>query len=234
MGREVLKIENLWVSVNGKVILKGVDMVIKEGEVHVLFGPNGSGKSTLLGAIMGLPRYKIEKGRIYFMGKDITHLPVYERAKMGIGLAFQKPPIVKGVKLLNLIKLMNKSSYKIEEIADILNMRDFLDRDLNDGFSGGEVKRAELMQLLAQNPRFVMLDEPESGVDLENISLISKAINLLFEKDKKIVERKKSALIITHTGYILDYITAEVGHVLFDGEVICYGYPYDILEVLKK
>ena len=231
---ELLKVESLKVEVGGHKILKGVDLSIREGEIHVLFGPNGSGKTTLLGAIMGLPQYKILSGRIIFKGMDITDMPPNERAKLGIGLAFQKPPAVRGVRLGKLVELINRSGKSVDELAEMLNLNSHLLRDLNLGFSGGETKRSEMLQLLAQSPDFAMLDEPESGVDLENIGVIAAAFNHLLEKDKRIRERRKAALIITHTGYILDYVAADVGHIMIDGRIICSAPPYEILEAIKK
>ncbi len=240
----LLEIKDLYVSIGKKEILKGINITVPFGEVHVLFGPNGSGKTTLLSAIMGFEGYRIEKGRIIFDGKDITGLPPYERAKLGIGISFQKPPAISGLKLRRLVEICAKDKKKIEEYAKILNLSEHLEREVNVGFSGGEVKRSELLQLLVQEPRLVLLDEPESGVDLENVALIGDAINLLLgrkikpEQEKSLKEirkeRKKSALIITHTGYILDYVEADIGHVLLDGRIICSGNPREILHTIKR
>jgi len=122
----------------------------------------------------------------------------------------------------------------IPELAKSVNMDKFLDRDINKGFSGGEIKRSEVLQLMIQNPDFVMLDEPESGVDLENISLIGVAIGSLLEKDQHLIKRKKSGLVITHTGYILDYLDADKGHVMCEGEIKCHGNPREILKDIKQ
>lgn len=226
-----LLIKDLFVEVEGKEILKGINLNIKDGEVHVLFGPNGSGKSSLLLAIMGSPKYKITSGKIYFHGKDITELPTHERAKLGIGLAFQHPPHVKGLKLRKLLEYINNN--QIEELAEELKLEGHLDRDVNVGFSGGEAKRSELLQLLIQSPSLVLLDEPESGVDLENMALVGKVLEKLLKR-YPIKERRVSGLIITHTGYVLDYITADIGHVMLDGRIICTGNPYDILITIKE
>lgn len=242
----MLRIEDLYVQVGDRTILKGVNLHIKPGETHVLFGPNGSGKSTLLGAIMGFSRYKITQGKIYFRGEDITHLSVHERAKRGIGIAFQRPPVLRGVNLRDLLLTSGKErGVNIEELASPLNMTDFLSRDVNYGFSGGEMKRSEMLQLLMQNPDLVLLDEPESGVDIENIALIGQAINQLLQKDGLLGEersrwemkkaRRKAGLIITHTGYILDYVPADVGHVLYEGKLSCSGLnPRELLGCIHK
>ncbi len=231
----MLIVENLSVEVEGKQILRNVDLHIPAGETHVLFGPNGAGKSSLLYAIMGFPKYRITSGKIYFKGKDITHLPTYERAKMGLGMAFQKPPAIKGIKLKQIAQLMAGSENgRVKEYATLLRLEELLERDLNYGFSGGEIKRAEIFQLIIQNPDLSLIDEPESGVDVENIEVIAKALNKLLEKDKHILERKKSGIIITHTGFILERLTADRGHLLLEGRIICSGNPKEMFELIKR
>ena len=145
-----LLVKDLVVEADGKEILKGINLQIRDGEAHVLFGPNGSGKSSLLLAIMGSPKYQVTHGKIYFNGKDITELPTYERAKLGIGLALQHPPQVKGVKLRKLLEFINNK--QIEELAEELQLKEHLERGVNVGFSGGEAKRSELLQLMVQSP----------------------------------------------------------------------------------
>ncbi len=215
--------------------MEGVNINIKKGETHVLFGPNGVGKSSLLMAIMGFPKYKIVDGKIIFKGENITNLSIYERARRGIGIALQKPPAIKGVTLKKIIEILNgKSKLKVEEYIDQMKMRDFLNRDLNYKFSGGEVKRAELLQLLIQKPSLSLIDEPESGVDVDNIKIVGEAIRKALEKDKHIWERKSSGLIITHTGAILDYIKADYGHIMIDNKVKCTANPRDIFDYILK
>ncbi len=231
----MLDISDLHVSVDGKEVLHDVDLHIGEGETHVLMGPNGSGKSTLLKAVMGFGGYCVTSGSIVYKGREITHLPVHERAHLGIGIMFQRPPSIAGLKLGKLLAAASHMSEDaIEALAQSVNMEDLLNRDLNVGFSGGEIKRSEILQLKAQQPEFVMLDEPESGVDLENMALMGKAIAHLLEKDAHIVERHRSGLIITHTGYILDYLDADQGHVMIDGRIRCHGNPREILKVVKE
>jgi len=230
----MLDIEDLHVKVGDREVLHDVNLQIKEGETHVLMGPNGSGKSTLLMTIMGFANYTVTNGRISFKDKDITHMPIHERAKLGIGIMFQRPPTISGLKLGKL--LVATSGNKTEEVAEYaknMHMDRFLERDINKGFSGGEIKRSEVLQLMVQKPDFVMLDEPESGVDLENISLIGAAIGNLLEKESHLMKRKKSGLVITHTGYILDYLDADRGHVMCDGEIRCHGNPREILKDIK-
>jgi len=233
----MLEIKQLSVAVDGREILQDVNMTIGTGETHALFGPNGSGKTTLIMTIMGFPRYKVTKGSIIFKGKDITGLPLDERARMGIGLSFQRPPVVRGVKTRDMVSAAlgdGRSAKAVEVLAERASMSEFLDRDINYGFSGGEIKRSELMQLLAQRPEITLLDEPESGVDLVSIALIGKLINELLEKDCPMHARKCAGLIITHTGHILDYVNARTGYVMLSGRIGCEGDPHEILATIKK
>jgi Fe-S cluster assembly ATP-binding protein len=233
----MLDIKHLNVAVEGKEILRDVNLSIDTGETHVLFGPNGSGKTTLLMAIMGFPRYQVTKGSITFKGKDITKLGVDERARLGIGISFQRPPVVRGVKTKDMIvvSMRGRGDEKtIAELAERADLTEFLDRDINYGFSGGEIKRAELMQLMAQKPELTLLDEPESGVDLVNIALIGELLNQLLEKDCPMRKRKCMGLIITHTGHILQYINARTGYVMLDGRIVCQGDPHEILATIKE
>lgn len=243
-SNELLKIVNLHVKVANKEVLKGVNLEIKAGEVHALFGPNGSGKTTLIAAVMGFQGYKVAKGDILFGGKSILDLPTDERAKLGLGLSFQRPPVVRGVSLRKLSQLCAKKNGKLlEQYARLLNLDGFLERETNVGFSGGEIKRAELLQLLLQDPTLVFLDEPESGVDLENIALLGSAINRLLGRKREpdpqmslkgLHKSRKSGLIITHTGHILDYVEADYGVVLVNGKIICSGNPREILHMVRK
>jgi Fe-S cluster assembly ATP-binding protein len=231
----MLHIEDLHVNVGDKEVLHDINLHIEEGETHVLLGPNGSGKTTLLMAIMGFSNYVITNGTITFKGENVTKLHVDERAKRGIGMLFQRPPTISGLKLGKLLTAISQTKDEnIPELAQSVHMDHFLERDINKGFSGGEIKRSEVLQLMIQNPDFVMLDEPESGVDLENISLIGSAIGTLLEKDKHIIKRQKSGLVITHTGYILDYLETDRGHVMCDGQIKCHGNPREILQDIKQ
>jgi Fe-S cluster assembly ATP-binding protein len=235
----MLQLQGLSVAISEKEIVHDVNLTIKPGETHTLFGPNGSGKTTLLMAIMGFPKYRITKGNIIFNDKDITNLSLDERARLGIGMSFQRPPVVRGVKTRDMVTAClgeepSKADDVISQLAEKANLIDFLDREVNYGFSGGEIKRSELMQLLAQKPQLVLLDEPESGVDLVNIGLIGKLINELLEKDCPIVDRNCSGLIITHTGHILDYVSARTGYVMCEGKIGCEGDPHEILKTIKE
>ncbi|MFH1736945.1 MAG: ABC transporter ATP-binding protein [Actinomycetota bacterium] len=230
----MLKVENLSTMVGGKPILKDVNLTIKDGQVHALLGPNGSGKTTLLMAIMGMPRYKVTAGRILFKGKDITSATIDERARLGIGLTFQRAPVVRGVKTRQMVEicLRRQDATEIEKLAESLNLTEMLDRDINAGFSGGEAKRAEMLQLLAQNPDFAMFDEPESGVDLDNMAVVGGAMADILQKDK-MRNRTKAGLIVTHTGHILDFVNADYGHVFMHGTIVCQGNPRDLFADIK-
>ncbi len=232
----MLRIENLTVSVGGKRILKNLNLNIDGGEIHALLGPNGSGKTTLLMTIMGIPKYKIEFGRIFFKGEDITDMPINERAKMGIGLAFQHPPVLRGVKLRDMVGIaMGRKGNRVEDLAKKLDFGDdFLNRDVNFGFSGGEIKRSELLQLLALKPDILMLDEPDSGIDLVNIHLVGDVINELLERGKRMSKRSKCGLIITHFGHILTYVKADRAHIMMGGTLMCSGNPVELLEDIKQ
>ncbi|MBN1848745.1 MAG: ABC transporter ATP-binding protein [Deltaproteobacteria bacterium] len=240
----MLQIEDLKVELADKEILKHIDLEIHPGETHILFGPNGSGKTSLLMTIMGYPQYKITGGKIVFKGEDITHLPINERAQLGIGMSYQRPPTINGLKTRQMVHLCAKTDIDEEDLAARVNFTEFLDRDINAGFSGGEIKRSELLQLMAQNPDLMLFDEPESGVDMENMALVGKTIATLLQRNgfqeanstkmKSKLERKKMGLIITHTGYIMDYLTGDKGQVLYDGMLSCISNPREILNCVAE
>jgi Fe-S cluster assembly ATP-binding protein len=230
----MLEVKGLTVKVEGKVILKDLTFNLKEGKSHILFGPNGSGKTTLISTLMGLPGYEVVSGQITFQGIDITKKDVDERAKMGIIVSFQSPPEITGVKLGDLLKLcLGKTvsdEFSPEEMAQIeaFHLNDFLNRDVNMGFSGGERKRAEILQLIFLKPKLLLLDEPDSGVDVESLKLISTEIQ------KYIEATGSSALIITHKGDIFEYIKASYGCILLNGQFHCFKDPMRIYEDIKR
>lgn len=237
----LLEIEDLAVEVDGKLVLKDIDLVINEGETHVLLGPNGAGKSTLFLTILGFPNYKVLNGSIMFEGEDITNLSTTERVKKGIGVSFQNPPAIRGVSIGDLLKLESGQDIdqplneRMADLSSNLNFNEeFLRRDVNLGFSGGEVKRSEILQLLAQMPDFIMFDEPDSGVDIENVELLADKLNILLDKQKKPSQRRKGGLLITHLGYILNFVHADKAHILMDGEIACSGNPDEILNDIRK
>jgi Fe-S cluster assembly ATP-binding protein len=234
----LIEIKELAVRVEDTRILNNINLSVQRGETVVLFGPNGSGKTSFLKTVMGIPQYRVESGSILYKGEEITNRSIDERARSGIAMVFQHPPAVRGVKLKDMLRMCmeKKGAFAQERIvaaAEKLNFADFLDRDVNLGFSGGELKRSELLQLLAQDPEFIMLDEPDSGVDLVNIHLVGAVINELLEKDKRADKRTKAGLIITHAGHILDYVNADRAYVMLNGTVKCFGNPRDLLEDIR-
>ncbi len=235
----MLDIKDLTVMVGGKKILHNINLSIHKGETALLFGPNGCGKTSLLKTIIGIPDFRLESGSIIFKGNDITALSIDERARLGIGMAFQRPPAIRGVVLKDLLQICMKKvrtdfQDQISRSASRLALLDFLDRDINLGFSGGEIKRSELLQLIAQAPDFLMFDEPDSGVDLVSMSCVGKAINELLQKDRRADMRSAAGLLITHAGYLLNYVNADRAYVMFNGSIHCSGNPMDLLDDIKN
>lgn len=252
----MLNIEHLSVAIKGKQVLRDINLHIAPGEVHVLFGPNGTGKSTLIGTIMGFERYKVLEGKIWFKGVDITEAPCYERAKLGVGVMIQRPPTIRGLSLRKMVEICGATPEEVEQMAKWMDMESFLDRSVNEGFSGGELKRSELLQLMAQKPDLLLLDEPESGVDIENIALVGRASNYILqhtecnkskcekgccgnnagcEEHNPLKESKHSGLIITHLGHILKYVPASHAHILYNGTLTCQsGEPLDVLNCISQ
>jgi Fe-S cluster assembly ATP-binding protein len=227
---DFMKIRNLQVTVFDNNILRGVDLVIPRGEVHAIMGPNGSGKSTLANAIMGHPEYKITGGDIMFDGSSLNELPTDERARLGIFLSFQYPVPLPGVSLRQLVK---KSTSLIQGKNKLSNMREFttalenlgritgitdeiLSRSANDGFSGGEKKKAEILQMGMVEPKMIILDEIDSGLDIDALKGVSGAINSLRGEER-------SFLIITHYQRILSYIHPDKVHVMRSGRIVRSG-----------
>lgn len=227
---DLLEIRGLRVTVGGRTVLDGVDLAIAPGEVHVLLGPNGGGKTTLLSTIIGLPHCEVVAGTMTFKGVDLLPLSIDERARLGIGVAFQRPPAIRGVRLAQMLELAasQHQPFELDRIAAELDLADLLERDVNAGFSGGETKRAEIAQLIAQSPDLALIDEPESGVDLENIAVVGAAIQRLL-RGSKATDTPRAGLIITHTGHILEHVSADVGHVLLNGRIACSGNPRDLV-----
>jgi Fe-S cluster assembly ATP-binding protein len=232
---EILQLHDVSIEVDGRPILHDVSLTIRSGETHVLFGPNGSGKTSLLMAIMGLSRYRVTKGRILFQGQDVTPLPVDKRARLGIGLMHQRPPSVRGIPLGQLaeVSAQGKNGKRVAELADQLGCSSLLLRDVNVGFSGGEIKKAELLQLMAQQPALALIDEPDAGVDLDSIAVVGQALACLV-KQPSAEAVAPAALIITHTGHILNYLRADVGHVLYGGTLVGEGEGLQLLEEIRK
>lgn len=225
---EMLRIEDLSVEIAGKRVLNKVNLEVPKGETHVLFGPNGSGKTSLIMSILGFPSCHVASGKIWFNGTDVTALPTNERVKLGLGVAFQNPPSIRGVKLGDVLRHLTKGEIDEMKLAKATNIpAEFLGRDLNLGFSGGELKRSEILQVLAQRPSFAIFDEPDSGVDVENLEIIGKVLREFF--------KGHSGLLITHLGHILRYVETDVAHVMFYGTIACSEEPTKVLnQIMKK
>jgi len=235
----MLRIEGLRVRVAGKEILRGVNLAVGQGEIIALLGPNGSGKSTLMHALMGHPRYEILSGKIFLNGEDITGLNTTERVRRGMGIMMQIPPSLKGVKLVDLLRKMSKmygtSFDYLEELARRLGAHELLNRDIHRGFSGGEMKKAEVLLLAAQAPKIALLDEPDSGVDLESLPVLGKAIDDVLSGGDGRAYEKRSAIIVTHTGKILSYIkSVSRAYVILSGKISCFGDPKALLEDIER
>lgn len=234
-----LEVIDLHVSVEGKEILKGVSLKIEEGEVHALMGPNGSGKSTLAYAIMGHPKYKVTKGDIRLNGQSIVKLSTDKRAKLGLFLAFQYPITIQGVSLFSLLKasygaVKGDKQLPILKFRKLINERlkflgmdsSFAARYVNEGFSGGEKKKSEILQLSILKPKFALLDEPDSGLDVDSLKVVAEGINSLISPDIGI-------LIITHYQRILKYVKPQFVHIMIDG-VIKESNGYSLAEIVEQ
>ncbi|HEX5848382.1 MAG TPA: Fe-S cluster assembly ATPase SufC [Rubrobacter sp.] len=224
----MLKIENLRVEIDGQEIVKGLDLEVGEGEIHAIMGPNGSGKSTLANVLMGHPRYEVTGGSITFRGEDVFELEPDERAKLGMFLAFQYPSEVPGVSVANFLRtavnsvreeeLSPMDMYRlIQEKMKIMQMDPkFAERYLNEGFSGGEKKRNEILQMLMLEPKLAIMDETDSGLDIDALQVVSKGVNELRGPEF-------SAIIITHYQRILRYIEPDRVHVMLEGRIVTSG-----------
>jgi len=234
----ILELKDVHVEAGGKEILKGINLKIKDGEFHVLMGPNGAGKTTLATAIMGSPKSKVTKGSIMVDGKPINDLPTDKRAKLGLFMQFQNPVEIEGVGFVNFVRSAK------EELAGSVNMKEFMDsikelserlkfsegiigRNLNQGFSGGEKKKAEIMQMALFKPKIAILDEPDSGLDIDSLKDVAELINNLHEKEKM------GLLVITHYSRILSYMKPEFVHVLYEGKIIANGGT-ELISKLEK
>ena len=226
-----LTINNLHVSIEGKEILKGLNLEIKAGEVHAIMGPNGTGKSTLSYAIMGHPAYEVTEGEILFDGQDVAEMPTDERSRLGLFLAFQYPVSIPGVTVANFLRtalnVRRRFANPDDKGISILEFRKmlkakmdmlkmdyaFAGRYLNDGFSGGEKKRAEILQMATLKPSIAVLDETDSGLDIDALRIVSDGVNTLAGDDLGVV-------VITHYQRLLDYIKPQFVHIMFDGRIV--------------
>ncbi|GAA4972077.1 Fe-S cluster assembly ATPase SufC [Algibacter aquimarinus] len=228
----MLKINNLHASVEDKGILRGINLEVKPGEVHAIMGPNGSGKSTLASVVAGKEEYEVTEGNIVFDGEDIEELAAEERAHKGVFLSFQYPVEIPGVSVTNFIKTAINESRKargledmpakdmlklIREKSELLEIdRKFLSRSLNEGFSGGEKKRNEIFQMAMLEPKLAILDETDSGLDIDALRIVANGVNKLKSKDNAVV-------VITHYQRLLDYIVPDYVHVLYNGRIVKSG-----------
>jgi len=233
-----LNIKDLRVSVDGKLILKGVNLEVKQGQIHALMGPNGSGKSTLAYSLMGHPRYEVERGEVWFKGQNILELTPDERARLGLFLAFQYPTAIPGVSVANFLRAavnaikgggangngkgqvgvpVAEFRKMMNEKMELLQMdKSFARRYLNDGFSGGEKKRAEILQMAMLEPEIAILDETDSGLDIDALRIVSEGVNAVAGPDMGI-------LIITHYQRILNYVKPDFVHVMVNGQIVASG-----------
>jgi Fe-S cluster assembly ATP-binding protein len=239
----MLTIENLHAQVDGKAILNGIDLDVKAGEVHAIMGPNGSGKSTLSSVIAGNEDYEVTQGKLLLKGNDLAELDAEERAHLGVFLSFQYPVEIPGVTVTNFIKTAinaNRKAQGLEEMpaSDLLKkIREkaklleidskFLSRSLNEGFSGGEKKRNEIFQMAMLEPALAILDETDSGLDIDALKIVANGVNKLKGKDNAVV-------VITHYQRLLDYIVPDFVHVLFDGKIVKSGTKELAHELEKK
>ncbi|NPA85521.1 MAG: Fe-S cluster assembly ATPase SufC [Crenarchaeota archaeon] len=225
---EGLEVIDLWVKVGDKLILKGVNLKLPKGEFHALVGPNGAGKSTLAMTIAGHPAYKVVRGDILLDGESIKDLDPEERAKRGLAVLFQHPPELEGVRVAELFEKL-REMYGGEKLEDLLKLvglpGDIAFRYVNVGFSGGERKRFDLARIIAMKPKIVIMDEPDSGVDMESVKRIAEGI-------KKLLDMGAGVLVITHYRNILKYITPKMVHVMIDGRIVKSGGP-ELLEIIE-
>lgn len=234
-----LRIENLHSKVENREILKGVNLTIRPGEVHAIMGPNGSGKSTLAYSLMGHPGYEVTEGHVYVDGTDVIGMDANDRAKEGIFLAFQYPHSIPGVTMANFLRTAVNSirpapvsprefRATLREQMSLLKMDDsFAGRYVNEGFSGGEKKRAEILQMAMLQPKYAVLDETDSGLDIDALRIVADGVNALLGPEMGV-------LVITHYQRLLDYITPDFVHVLVNGQIVREGGPELALELERQ
>lgn len=239
----LLDIKDLHASINGKEILKGINLTVNEGEIHAIMGPNGSGKSTLSSVLVGNPAFEVTKGKVTFHGKDLLEMSPEDRSREGIFLSFQYPVEIPGVSMVNFMRAAVNEHRKYKELPP-LSASEFLklmrekravveldnklaNRSVNEGFSGGEKKRNEIFQMAMLEPKLSILDETDSGLDIDALRIVANGVNLLKRPDN-------STIVITHYQRLLDYIKPDVVHVLYKGKIVKNGGPELALELEKK
>lgn len=227
----MIEIKDLWVSVDGKPILKGLTLSIERGEIHAIMGPNGAGKSTLAKILAGDPAYEVTSGEVWFKGENLLEMDPEERARAGLFMSFQYPPEIAGVTNRQFLEAAMKAQGKqgqIEEKMEDLQIRpEFLERSINEGFSGGEKKRNEILQMALFDPDLAILDETDSGLDIDAMRIVAHGVNTMRRKDNAL-------LIITHYQRLLEYIRPNFVHVLADGKIARTGGPELALELEEK
>ncbi|MFQ5594305.1 MAG: Fe-S cluster assembly ATPase SufC [Anaerolineae bacterium] len=237
-----LVVKDLCVSVDGKLILKGVNLTVKRGEIHALMGPNGSGKSTLAYTLMGHPKYEVEQGEVWFKGENVLEIGPDERARLGLFLAFQYPVTIPGVSVANFLRSALNARRGVNNGGDPISIPEFrklmmdklrlleidpafAGRYLNEGFSGGEKKRAEVLQMAVLQPEIAIMDETDSGLDIDALKTVAEGVNAL-------IGPGMGVLLITHYQRILQYIKPEKVHIMFNGQIVMEGGP-EVAEQLE-
>lgn len=236
-GNPILELEGVVIAAGDDVICRDIDLTVNEGERHILIGPNGSGKSSLLCGLMGVRPFRIVAGTATLLGRDLADMSIDERSRAGIGMAFQRPPSLTGVTARRLVQTLDEHGAGADAedhlfIAD-LGVDHLLDREVNRGFSGGEVKRWEVAKLGVQGPSLCLFDEPESGVDLEQVGIVAEVIDDLLSKPDA-GGRDRAAIIITHTGFILDGVEATTAHLMIDGRIVESGDAHEMFERIRR
>lgn len=238
MKKKFLSIKNLHVKVGDKEILKGLNLDINKGEVHVIMGPNGAGKSTLAQVLMGNPKYEITEGEIIFEGKNINELKADERARLGLFLSFQYPEEIPGITVENFLRSAKMAvedrpikvmefKRELKKKMELLEMKDeYASRYLNEGFSGGEKKKSEILQLMILNPKLAILDETDSGLDVDAVKIVATGV-------KNHISDENSVIIITHHNNLLEYLNPDYVHFLIDGRIVKSGEK-ELIDIIEK
>lgn len=239
----MIEIKNLWATIEGKPLLRGINLKVNPGEIHAIMGPNGAGKSTLAKVLAGHPAYEVTGGEVWYKGQNLLELEPEERAHQGVFISFQYPVEIPGVNNVQFLhtsynalrKANGKAEVSREDFEIILKekmesieiKKEFMDRNINEGFSGGEKKRNEILQMAIMNPTLAILDETDSGLDIDAMRIVAKGVNQLMNDDMGLI-------LITHYQRLLDYIHPHFVHVMIDGKIVQSGGPELALELEKK
>ena len=230
----MLEVKNLHASINGKEILKGINLTVKAGEVHAIMGPNGSGKSTLSSVLVGNPAFEVTEGEVLFNGKNLLELSAEDRSREGLFLSFQYPVEIPGVSMVNFMRAAVNAHRKYKGLEPVREKRAIVEldnklanRSVNEGFSGGEKKRNEIFQMAMLEPKLAILDETDSGLDIDALRIVAQGVNRLKTPDN-------AAIVITHYQRLLDYIKPDIVHVLYKGKIVKTAGPELALELEEK